>query len=55
MEEGSLFQAASISKPVTAMASPRLARMGRLNLDGDMNHLLGNRQVPERPELGEPS
>jgi CubicO group peptidase (beta-lactamase class C family) len=47
-----LFQAASISKPVTAMAALRLAREGRLDLDGDVNHLLRSWQVPARPEHG---
>ncbi len=47
VEEGTLFQAASISKPVTAMAALRLAREGRLDLDGDVNLLLRSWQVPE--------
>lgn len=41
-----LFQAASISKPVTAMAVLRLAREGRLSLDEDVNRLLRSWQVP---------
>ena len=41
------FQAASISKPVTAMAAVRLAQEGRLSLDQDINSLLKSWQVPE--------
>ena len=41
------FQAASISKPVTAMATVRLAQEGRLSLDQDINPLLPSWHVPE--------
>lgn len=40
------FQAASISKPVTAMAGVRLAQDRRLDLDADVNTLLKSWQVP---------
>lgn len=48
-----LFQAASISKPITAMAVLRLAREGRLDLDGDVNSFLRSWLIPPRPEHAE--
>ena len=42
-----LFQAASISKPVAALAALRLVQSGRLDLDGDVNAYLTSWQVPE--------
>ncbi len=42
-----LFQAASISKPVTAMAVLRLVESGKLNLDHDVNEYLKTWKVPE--------
>jgi CubicO group peptidase (beta-lactamase class C family) len=42
-----LFQAASISKVVTATATLRLAENGRLSLDTDVNELLTSWRVPE--------
>ena len=41
------FQAASISKPVTAMAAMRLAQDGRFAIDDDVNRHLTSWKVPE--------
>ena len=41
-----LFQAASISKPVTAMAVMHLVQTGKLNLDTDVNEYLKSWRVP---------
>jgi CubicO group peptidase (beta-lactamase class C family) len=41
-----LFQAASISKPVTAMAALHLVEAGKLDLDADVNGYLTSWQVP---------
>jgi CubicO group peptidase (beta-lactamase class C family) len=42
-----LFQAASISKPLTALAVLRLVESGKLNLDTDVNKYLQTWKVPE--------
>jgi CubicO group peptidase (beta-lactamase class C family) len=42
-----LFQAASISKPVSAMAALRLVQDGALDLDADVNEALRSWQIPE--------
>ena len=42
-----LFQAASVSKPVAALAALRLVEQGRLALDEDVNAKLASWKVPE--------
>jgi len=42
-----LFQAASVSKSVTAFAALRLVQQGKLNLDEDVNRKLVSWKVPE--------
>ncbi len=44
--ETTLFQAASISKPVFALAVMRLVQDGKLNLDNDVNDYLKSWKVP---------
>jgi CubicO group peptidase (beta-lactamase class C family) len=46
VETTSRFQAASISKPLTAMAAVKLAQDGRLDLDADVNAYLKSWRVP---------
>ena len=41
-----LFQAASISKPISALAALRLAEAGKLDLDADVNSYLKSWKVP---------
>jgi CubicO group peptidase (beta-lactamase class C family) len=44
---GTLFQAASISKPVAALVALRLVDQGRLALDADVNQYLTSWQLPD--------
>lgn len=46
VQASTLFQAASISKPVAAMAALRLAADGGLELDADVNQFLTSWQLP---------
>lgn len=48
------FQAASISKPVTAMAAVRLAQEKRIDLDGDVNRLLRGWKLTRPAGIGWP-
>jgi CubicO group peptidase (beta-lactamase class C family) len=45
--EETIFQAASISKPVTAMVALHLVEAGALDLDADVNQALRSWQIPE--------
>lgn len=48
-----LFQAASVTKPVTAMAALRLVQEGRLSLDEDVDARLRQWKVPTSPFTAE--
>jgi CubicO group peptidase (beta-lactamase class C family) len=47
VDNNTLFQAGSISKPVAALAALKLFEEGRLELDKDVNLYLKNWQIPE--------
>ena len=51
--DSTLFQAASISKPVAAVGALRLVRQGRLSLDDDINGQLRSWKVPRDPASGD--
>lgn len=46
IDADTVFQAASISKPVTAMAAMALVQSGKLQLDGDVNSFLSSWKLP---------
>ena len=50
-ETSTLFQAASISKPVAAMVALRLVADGQLDLDADVNRFLTSWQLPGDAEV----
>ena len=45
------FQAASISKPITAMAAMRMVQEGKLNLDADVNTYFKTLRIPANPSF----
>lgn len=47
VDENTIFQAASISKPVTAMAVMKMVQDGKLDLDKNINTYLKSWQLPE--------
>jgi CubicO group peptidase (beta-lactamase class C family) len=49
VDDETLFQAASISKPVAAVTALALVNRGRLTLDEDVNKFLKSWKVPESP------
>jgi len=53
VEERTLFQAASISKPVTALLALMLVERGLLDLDEDVNWRLRSWRLPKNPLAGE--
>lgn len=53
VQPDTLFQAASVTKPITALAALRLVDQGILSLDSDVNAELQTWNLPESPLLDE--
>jgi CubicO group peptidase (beta-lactamase class C family) len=49
VDTSTLFQAASISKPVSAVAALRMVKRGELSLDADVNQKLRSWKIPVSP------
>ena len=49
VDDATLFQAASISKPLSAMAALHLVQQGKLALDTDVNTYLATWKLPDAP------
>ncbi|UCG51104.1 MAG: serine hydrolase [Candidatus Latescibacterota bacterium] len=47
LDPHAMFQAASVSKPVVAMAALSIAAEGKIDLDTDVNHYLSSWKIPE--------
>lgn len=53
VDENTIFQAGSISKPLAALAALKLTEEGQLNLDQDVNVYLKGWQIPDNEYTGE--
>jgi len=53
VDENTIFQAGSISKPVAALAALKLVQEGKVTLDEDVNTYLKGWQIPDNTFTGE--
>ena len=53
VDTNTMFQAASISKPIAAMAYMRLVQEGKFSLDDDINNILKTWKIPTSPHTRE--